>query len=150
MSLYFQWWPTRPSSDTYEGRDTSSRGYWLVHIVVPPIGLQIPLAPWVFSLALPHTHTHHWGPCDPSNTWLWASTSVFAKTWHSLTRDSFIWVLSEKFFDCVQWCQHLEADYGMEPRVWQSLDGPSFHLTTKLCLCNSFHGCFVLIKAFLK
>ena len=28
-------------------------GYWLVHIVVPPIGLQIPLAPWVLSLASP-------------------------------------------------------------------------------------------------
>jgi hypothetical protein len=26
-------------------------GYWLVHIVVPPIGLQIPLAPWVLPLA---------------------------------------------------------------------------------------------------
>jgi hypothetical protein len=25
--------------------------YWLVHIVVPPIGLQIPPAPWVLSLA---------------------------------------------------------------------------------------------------
>jgi hypothetical protein len=24
-------------------------GYWLVHIVVPPIGLQTPLAPWVLS-----------------------------------------------------------------------------------------------------
>ena len=51
--LSFQWWPTRPSSDTYADRDTSSRGYWLVHIVVPPIGLQIPLAPWVLSLAPP-------------------------------------------------------------------------------------------------
>ena len=28
-------------------------GYWLVHIVVPPIGLRIPLAPWVLSLAPP-------------------------------------------------------------------------------------------------
>ena len=28
-------------------------GYWLVHIVVPPIRLQIPLAPWVLSLAPP-------------------------------------------------------------------------------------------------
>ena len=28
-------------------------GYWLVHNVVPPIGLQIPLTPWVFSLAPP-------------------------------------------------------------------------------------------------
>jgi hypothetical protein len=27
--------------------------YWLVHNVVPPIGLQIPLAPWVLSLAPP-------------------------------------------------------------------------------------------------
>jgi hypothetical protein len=26
-------------------------GHWLVHIVVPPIGLQIPSAPWVLSLA---------------------------------------------------------------------------------------------------
>jgi len=32
-------------------RSGCSRGYWLVHIVVPPIGLQIPLAPWVLSLA---------------------------------------------------------------------------------------------------
>jgi hypothetical protein len=43
----------------------------------------------------------------------------------------------------MQWCQHLEADCGMDPRVWQSLDGPSFRLSSKLCLCNSFHGCFV-------
>jgi hypothetical protein len=27
-------------------------GYLLVHIIVPPIGLQTPLAPWVLSLAL--------------------------------------------------------------------------------------------------
>jgi hypothetical protein len=27
--------------------------YWLVHIVVPPIGLQMPPAPWVHSLAPP-------------------------------------------------------------------------------------------------
>jgi hypothetical protein len=26
-------------------------GYWLVHIVFPPIGLQTPLAPWVLSPA---------------------------------------------------------------------------------------------------
>jgi hypothetical protein len=31
---------------------TSGR-YWLVHIVVPPVGLKIPLAPWVLSLAPP-------------------------------------------------------------------------------------------------
>jgi hypothetical protein len=34
----------------------------------------------------------------------------------------------------MQWCQRLEADYGMDPRVWQSLDGPSFRLSSKLCL----------------
>jgi hypothetical protein len=37
------------------------------------------------------------GPCVPSNSWLWASTSVFAKPRHSLTRDSYIRVLSAKF-----------------------------------------------------
>jgi hypothetical protein len=43
----------------------------------------------------------------------------------------------------MQWCQRLEADYGMDPWIWQSLDDPSFHLSSKLCLCNSFHGCFL-------
>ena len=43
----------------------------------------------------------------------------------------------------MQWGQRLEADYGMDPQVWQSLDGPSFRLSSKFCLCNSFHGCFV-------
>ena len=43
----------RPSSGTYAAREMSSRGYWLVHIVVPPIGLQIFLAPWILSLAPP-------------------------------------------------------------------------------------------------
>jgi hypothetical protein len=32
---------------------------------------------------------------------------------------------------------------GWIPRSGSSLDGPSFHLNSKLCLCNSFHGCFV-------
>ena len=51
--LSSQWWPTRPSSATYAARDMSSGGYWLVHIVVPPIGLQTPSAPWVLSLDSP-------------------------------------------------------------------------------------------------
>jgi hypothetical protein len=29
------------------------------------------------------------------------------------------------------------------PRVGQSLNGSSLCLSSKLCLCNSFHGCFV-------
>ena len=53
MGLSFHWWATRPSSDTYVARDMSSGRYWLVHIVVPPIGLQTPLAPWVLSLVPP-------------------------------------------------------------------------------------------------
>jgi hypothetical protein len=53
MGLSFHWGLTRPSSNTYAAKDRSSRGYWLVHFVVPPIGLQIPLAPWLLSLALP-------------------------------------------------------------------------------------------------
>jgi hypothetical protein len=40
----------------------------------------------------------------------------------------------------MQWCHRLEANYGMYPWIWQSLDGPSFCLSSKLCLCNSFHG----------
>jgi hypothetical protein len=43
----------------------------------------------------------------------------------------------------MQWCQHLEADHGMDLWIWQSLDGPSFCHTSKFCLCNSFHQCFV-------
>ena len=32
--------------------ESRAPGYWLVHNVVPPTGLQIPLAPWVLSLDL--------------------------------------------------------------------------------------------------
>ena len=42
----------------------------------------------------------------------------------------------------MQWCQRLKADYGMDPWVRQSLYDPSFSLSSKLCLCNAFHGCF--------
>jgi hypothetical protein len=53
MGLTFHWWLTRPSSDTYAARDRSSGGYRLVHNVVPPIGLQIFLTPWLLSLVPP-------------------------------------------------------------------------------------------------
>jgi hypothetical protein len=60
--------------------ETQARGggYWLVHIVVPLIGLQTPLDPWVLSLA-------------PSLGALCSiqSTSVFSRHWHSLTRDNY-------------------------------------------------------------
>ena len=35
------------------------------------------------------------------------------------------------------------ADYVIDPQVGQSLDGPSFHLNSKLCVYNSFRGYFV-------
>jgi hypothetical protein len=53
MGLSIHWWPTSPSYDSYASRDMSSGEYWSVHIVVPPIGLQIPLALWVIFLAPP-------------------------------------------------------------------------------------------------
>jgi hypothetical protein len=46
----------------------------------------------------------------------------------------------------MQWCQRLETDYGMDPWIWKSLDGPSFRHSSKFCLCNSFHGCYVPIS----
>jgi hypothetical protein len=61
----------------------------------------------------------------------------------SIASQETIRVLSAKSCWCMQWCLLLEADYGMDPWVWQSLDGPSFRLNSKLCLCNSFHGYFV-------
>jgi hypothetical protein len=33
--------------------ESRAPGYWLVHNVVPPVGLQTPLVPWVLSLAPP-------------------------------------------------------------------------------------------------
>jgi hypothetical protein len=40
--LSSQLWLSKPSSDTYTPRDMSYKGYWLVHFLVPPIGLQTP------------------------------------------------------------------------------------------------------------
>jgi hypothetical protein len=62
---------------------------------------------------------------------------VFVRPRHSLTRDSYIRVLSAKSCWCMQWCKRLEADYGMDPRVWESLDDSSFHLSSKLCLLQT-------------
>jgi hypothetical protein len=57
-SLLVQW--ASLSSDGQLGHllihmqlESKALGYWLVHNVVPPTGLQIPLAPWVLNLAPP-------------------------------------------------------------------------------------------------
>jgi hypothetical protein len=54
---------------------------------------------------------------------------------------------------CSQQIQTKEAE-GLTVSIhfclWQSLDGSSFRLSSKLCLCNSFHGCFVPNSFFFK
>jgi hypothetical protein len=108
----------------------------LVHIVVPPMGLQTSSALWLLSLALPL-----WTLAQ-SNGWLRSSTSVFARYQQSLSGDSYIKVLSA--ISCWDTQQHLglETVYGMVPLVGQSLDGLSFCLYSKLCLCVSSYGYF--------
>jgi hypothetical protein len=45
----------------------------------------------------------------------------------------------------MQWCQRLEADYGVNPWIWQSLDGPSFRLIHIMCLATiTFFSHFLL------
>jgi hypothetical protein len=77
-----------------------------------------------------------------NNRWIWTSTSVFARHWHSLRRDNYMKVLSAKSCLHMQYCLGLVAVYGMDPQVGQSLYGPSFCLSSKLCLCHSLHGYF--------
>ena len=43
----------------------------------------------------------------------------------------------------MQYCLGLVTDNGMDPQLEQSLDGHSFHLISKLSLCNSSHVYFV-------
>jgi hypothetical protein len=76
MGLSLQWWLTRPSFDTYAARDKSS-GVLLSLYCCSTYRVAVPFS----SLG---------------NSWLWSSTSVFARPRHSFTRDSYIWVLSAK------------------------------------------------------
>jgi hypothetical protein len=64
-------------------------GYWLDHIVVPPMGLLTPSAPCSFLSLL------HWGLCAHSKGRLQRSTSVFVRHWWSLSRDSYNWLLCQ-------------------------------------------------------
>ena len=135
MGLSFHGWPTRPPSDTYAARDTSSEGFWLVHML---FHLQCCRSPSFLGTSSSSSFggpvIHPVGDCEHP-------LLCFYRPQNILTRDSYIRVLSAKSCYCMQWCQRLEADYGMDPRVWQPLDGPSFRLSSKLCLCSSFHGC---------
>jgi hypothetical protein len=53
MGLSFHWWLTRPSSDSYAARDTSSWGVLVSSYCCSTYRFQIPLASWVLSLAPP-------------------------------------------------------------------------------------------------
>ena len=117
-------------------------GYWLVHIVVPivipPMGLQTPSAPWVLSLApslgtlcsVPMDDCEHLLLYLPGISRASQETAISGFCQQALVGiPSSIW--------------GLVTIYGMDPQVGQSLDGPSFRLCSELCLCNSFHGSFV-------
>jgi hypothetical protein len=125
--IFFDWW----------FRPKELWGYWLVHIYVPPMGLQTPSAPWILSLA-------------PSLGTLcaiqWKTVSIHFCICQVLAEplgNSSIRVLSASSWWHLPWCLGLVVVYGMDPQVGQSLGGHSFSLCSKLCLCNSFHGFFV-------
>jgi hypothetical protein len=44
----------------------------------------------------------------------------------------------------MQQCLGLVVVYGMNPWVGKSLDGPSSSVCSELCLCNSFHGYYMV------
>jgi hypothetical protein len=52
----------------------------------------------------------------------------------------------------MQWCQRLEADYGVDPWIWQSLDGQdgSFHPISqpKLAILTRENNIFKLFRQF--
>ena len=100
--------------------------FWLVHIVVAPMGLQTTSAPWVLSLT-PSLGTL----CSVK----WMSVSfhfcicqALAKTLGrqlllgSVSKYLLASVIVSGFGDC----------YGMDPEVGQSLDGHSFSLCSTL------------------
>jgi hypothetical protein len=113
-------------------------GYWLVHIVVPPMGMQTPSALWVLSLA----------------PWLgilcsvqWMAVSIYLCICETLTEpleDRYIRLLSASTCWHPQQCLDLVIVNGMmDPQVSQYLDGHFFSLCSTHCPCNSFYGCFV-------
>ena len=110
-------------------------GNWLVHIVVPPLGLQTPSAPWVLS------------PAPPLRTLCsvhWFAISIYFCICQALAES--LW----KQLYQASASKHLLAStivsgivYEMDPQVGQSLAVHSFSLCSTFCLCNSLHGYFV-------
>jgi hypothetical protein len=98
----------------------SSGGIWLADIVILLMKLQTPSAPSVFSLTLPLG-----SPCSQSNSWLWATASLFVRFWQNLSGDSYIRFLSANISWFLKECLGLVFVYGMDPQLVQSLDGLS-------------------------
>ena len=140
MGLSFHWWPTRPSSDTYAVRDRSSGEGGILassyccstYRVTDPFSSLGTFScssiggPVIHPIAdCEHPLLCLLGPRIASQET--AISGSFQQNLASVCNGVCVWRLI----------------MGWIPWIWQSLDGPSFCLSSKLCLCNSFHGCFV-------
>ena len=122
--VFFGWW--------FSPRELW--GYWLVHIVVPPMGLQTPSAPWVLSLA-PSLGTL----CSVQ----WMAVSIHFCICQALAEP-----LRRQLYQAPVSKLLLASTKvsGFGGCLWDGspggavLDGHSFSLCFELCLCNSFHG----------
>ena len=65
-------------------------GYWLVHIDVPPMGLETPSAPWVLSLALPWGHCENHYFRDKRTQWLLCPWIWMSQHWRHRAKDSLL------------------------------------------------------------
>jgi hypothetical protein len=114
-------------------------GYWLVHIVVPPMGLQNP-----FSSLGPFSSSYIGDPvisqmvgCEESPLYLSGPGRASQKTAISGSCQQGLVGIHNSII------VGLVTVYGMDPQEGQSLDGLSFSLCSILCLYISSHGYFV-------
>jgi hypothetical protein len=91
MGLSFHRWPIRPSSDTYAARDTSSGGVLGSSYCCSTYRVADP-----FSSLVTFSSSSIGGPVIHPIADCEHLLLVFARPRHSLTRDSYIWVLSAK------------------------------------------------------
>jgi hypothetical protein len=112
-------------------------GCWLVHIVVPPRGLQIPSAPWVLSLALSLATLCSFGRMTVN-----IHFCICQALAESLRRQ-----LYQAPVRKILLASAIVSGFG--GCIWDGSPGGavsechSFSLCSTLCLCNSFHGYFV-------
>jgi hypothetical protein len=125
--MSFLWW--------FSSKELS--GYWLVHIDVPPMGLQTPSATWVLSVA---------PPLGTLCCVQWMIVSIhfcFCQTLAEPLRRQLYQALVSRLLlasaivSGFGGCSWDESPSG-------AVSGWSFFsLYSELCLCNSFHGYFV-------